>query len=327
LETCPTASDDIDSVAAPERPAYKTRMQDKTREGLLYALACYVLWGLVPLYFRPLTDRVPQPEEILAHRIIWSLAFLAIIVTLARRWRDVAVCLRTRTLLVALALSSLFIVANWYVYLWCVVWERITHASLGYFLTPLVSVLLGMAVFRERPRPLQWAALALALAGVARLLLEADDVPWLGLTLALSFGFYGLVRKLAPVDGLIGLSVETIILTPIALGYLLFRHSEGTLTFGNQSLGTDVLIACGGVVTSVPLLCFGQAARRLSLTTLGFFQYLSPSLQFALALAFGEPLTRARIVCFLLIWAALAVFSLDSWRAARQPDASEAEPI
>jgi chloramphenicol-sensitive protein RarD len=317
----------IHSVAAPRRPLYKTRMHDKTREGLVYALACYVLWGLVPLYFRPLVDRVPSPEEILAHRIIWSLAFLAIILTFAQRWGDVALCLRTRTLFFALTLSSLFIVANWYVYLVCVASERITHASLGYFLTPLVSVLLGMVVFRERPRPLQWVALALALAGVGRLLLEADDLPWLGLTLAVSFGLYGLVRKLAPVDGLIGLSVETIILMPVALGYLLFWASAGKLTFGNQSLATDVLIASGGVVTALPLLCFGQAARRLPLTTLGFFQYLSPSLQFALALIFGEPLTAARSVCFGLIWAALAVFSFDSWRTARQPDPAEAEPI
>jgi chloramphenicol-sensitive protein RarD len=304
--------------------------QDKRREGLIYALACYGMWGLVPLYFRPLTERVSNPLEILAHRVVWSLLFLAAVLTWARRWRDLAICLKTRALMLALLLSALLIAANWYVYLLCVASERIAHASLGYFLTPLVSVLLGMIFFRERLRPLQWLALGMAVAGVARLLVEADDLPWLGLTLALSFGFYGLVRKMAPVDGLIGLSVETILLTPVAVGFLAYWQRKGVLTFGTQSLATDMLIALGGVVTALPLLCFGQAARRLSLSTLGFFQYLAPSLQFALALAFGEPLTVARVTCFGLIWAGLAVFSYDSWRTALQPDPNEAlrqEPI
>jgi len=294
-------------------------VRDRTREGLLYALGAYGCWGLVPLYFRPLMQRVP-PDEVLVHRVIWSLVFLALVITWAGRWRELAACFRAGGLLAALTISSALIAANWYVYILCVKQERIVHASLGYFVTPLVSVLLGMIVFRERLRPLQWLALGLAVAGVARLLLEADDVPWLGLTLALSFGTYGLVRKLAPVDGLLGLTVETIVLTPIAVAALLYWQMDGTLVFGNDSLGVDALIAAGGVVTAIPLLCFGQAARRLRLSTLGFFQYLAPSLQFVLGILFGEPFTSARAVCFAFIWAGLAAFSYDSWRYARRPD-------
>jgi chloramphenicol-sensitive protein RarD len=292
------------------------------REGLLYGLGAYVSWGLVPLYFSPMSEHVP-PGEILAHRVAWTLALLAIVITFARRWGDLGRCLRSRKLLLALTLSALLIAANWFVYILCVAWGRIVHASLGYFLNPLVSVLLGMFVFRERLRGLQIFALLLAVAGVARLLFEADDLPWLGLTLAFSFGFYGLVRKLAPVDGLIGLSVETIVLTPLAVSFLLALHVTGQLTFGSQSRRIDVLIACSGVVTAIPLLCFGQAARRLPLSTLGFLQYLSPSIQFGLAIAMGEPITPARMTCFGLIWAALAVFSFDSLRSARRPDPSE----
>jgi chloramphenicol-sensitive protein RarD len=296
--------------------------RNTAREGLLYGLGAYVSWGLVPLYFSPLSRHVP-PGEILAHRVVWTLVFLAVIITAAGRWGDLARCLRSRKLLLALTLSAFLIAANWFVYILCVAWGRIVHASLGYFLNPLVSVLLGMIVFRERLRGLQVFALLLAVAGVVRLLFEADDLPWLGLTLAFSFGFYGLVRKLAPVDGLIGLSVETIVLTPLALTFLLALQALGQLTFGNVSAGTDALIACSGVITAIPLLCFGQAARRLPLSTLGFLQYLSPSIQFGLAIALGEPITSARLTCFGLIWAALVVFSLDSWRNARRPDPSE----
>jgi chloramphenicol-sensitive protein RarD len=267
-------------------------------------------------------ERVPA-GEVLAHRVVWTLIFLAAIVTIAGRWRELAACFRSPLLLVALAASSLLIAANWFVYLLCVEQRRIVHASLGYFLTPLVSVMLGMIVFRERLRRLQALALVLAVAGVARLLVEADDVPWLGLTLALLFGLYSLVRKVAPVDGLLGLSVETILLLPIAVIFLLLWHQQEALTFGTVSVGLDVFIAAGGIVTAVPLMCFGQAARRLPLTTLGFLQYLSPSLQFLLGVAFGEPFTAARATCFGLIWAALALFSYDSWRAGRRVDPSE----
>ena len=294
-------------------------MADKAREGLLYGVAAYVLWGLVPFYFAPLMRFEIPPGEVLAHRVVWSFAFLIPILSLAGRWRDVGACLRRRSLVLGLFISALLIAANWLVYILCVEANKIVHASLGYFLTPLVSVLLGLLFFRERLRPAQGIALVLAASGVAVLIFVAGEFPWLGLTLAFSFGFYGLVRKKVPVDGLVGLSVETLLLMPISLGFLMAWGLEGRLAFGTRSRGLDLLIACGGAVTAMPLLCFGQAAHRLSLTTIGFLQYLSPSLQFLFAVAFfGEPLTPERVGSFLLIWSAVGLFAFDSWRAYRR---------
>lgn len=302
-------------------------MIDKTREGLLYGIAAYALWGVVPFYFAPLMRLDVRSEEILAHRVVWSLAFLLPIVSFAGRWGDVRTCFRKPLVSGLLFMSALLIAANWLVYILCVAMEKIVHASLGYYLTPLVSVVLGRIFFRERLRFWQTIAVGLATGGVAYLVFAADEFPWLGLTLAFSFGFYGLVRQQVPVDGLVGLSVETLLLAPIALGCLVAWGLGDRLAFGTQSRGLDALIACGGVVTAAPLLCFGQAARRLSLTTLGFLQFMSPSLQLVLAVAFfGEPFTRERGVSFLLIWSAVALFAFDSWRGHRQTHA-ELEPV
>lgn len=293
-------------------------MPDKTREGLLYAIGAYGLWGIVPLYFKPLTDQV-RPEEVLAHRIVWSLVCLLPILWLAGRWPALKDCLRDRPTFALLFVSAILIAANWYFYVLCVAWNIIVHASLGYLLTPLVNVLLDRLFFGRRLRALQLLAAALATGGVATMIVAAGEFPWLGLVIAGSFGFYALVRKKTPVDGLVGLSVETLVLTPIALGFLVCWGATEALTFGVQSRGLDLLIACGGPVTAVPLLCFGQAARRLSLTTLGFFQYLSPSLQFVLAVAvYGEDFRPARVASFTLIWVAVGLFAYDSWRAYRQ---------
>ena len=293
-------------------------MTDKTREGLLYGIGAYGLWGIVPFYFAPLMKLV-RAEEFIAHRVVWSLVFLAPILAMTGRWRDVQACWRRRQTVLMLLLSALFIAGIWAVYILCVAQGIIVHASLGYFLTPLVNVVLGTIFFGERLRVAQGLAVVVATSGVATLILMAGEFPWLGLSLALSFGFYGLVRKQVPVDGLVGLSVETMVLAPIALGLLIYWKVTDTLAFGTESRGLDLLIACSGVVTAVPLLCFGQATRRLSLTTLGFFQYLSPSLQFVLAVTvFDEPFTWQRGVSFALIWAAVALFVVDSWQAYRR---------
>jgi len=300
---------------------------DKAREGLLYGIAAYVLWGVVPFYFAPLMRMDVRPEEILTHRVVWTLVFLLPIVSFAGRWRDVRACFQKASVFGPLFVSAFLIAANWLVYILCVANEKIVHASLGYYLTPLVNVLLGRLFFRERLRLWQSIAVALAAGGVAYLVFAADEFPWLGLTLAFSFGFYGLVRKQVPVDGLVGLSVETLLLAPITFGFIIAWAFQGTLAFGTQSRSLDVLIALGGVVTAAPLLCFGQAARRLPLTTLGFLQFLAPSLQFVAAVTFfGEPFTRERAVSFLLIWSAVALFAFDSWRGHRQTHA-ELEPV
>lgn len=289
-------------------------MTTTTREGLLWAFGAYGLWGIVPFYFKPLMH-VVRAEEMLAHRIVWSLVFIVPILWASGRWRAVRACLQQRDVLLLLFASAILIAANWYIYVLCVAWDIIVHASLGYFLTPLVNVILGRVFFGERLRVGQAAAGLVATGGVVNLIVAGGEFPWLGLAIAFSFGFYGLVRKKAPVDGLVGLSVETLVLAPLALGALIVWGAHGQLDFGSQSRGLDVLIACAGPVTALPLVCFGQAARRLPLTTLGFFQYLSPSLQFIIAVTvFGEDFRPARIVSFLLIWSAVALFVADSWR-------------
>jgi len=303
-----------------------SRVTGKTREGLLYGIGAYGLWGIVPFYFKPLMGLV-RADEVLAHRIVWSLAFILPILWLTGRWRAVRTCLRQRELLLLLLASAILIAINWYVYVLCVAWDIIVHASLGYFLTPLVNVLLGRLFFGERLRPLQALAGLVAACGVINLMVAAGEFPWLGLVIAFSFGFYGLVRKKAPVDGLVGLSVETLLLFPVALVALVVWALVGSLEFAAYSRSLDLRIACSGPVTALPLVCFGQAARRLSLTTLGFFQYVSPSLQFLIAVTvYGEDFGPARIVSFVLIWTAVAVFVFDSWRAYRAGQ-RPAEPV
>lgn len=293
------------------------------RHGLLYGLAAYGLWGLVPAYFKALGG-VP-PLEILAHRVAWSVVFLGLVVTALRRWPDLLRCLRRPRLMAALGLSAVLITANWLVYIYGVATGRIVHTSLGYYITPLANVLFGLLVFGERLRAGQWAALALATTGVLVLVVAAGELPWIALCLPVSFGLYALVRKKAPVDSLLGLTIETALLLPAALAALAYWAWSGALSWGAAGRATDALLASSGVVTAVPLLCFGAAARRLSMSTLGFLQYTAPSLQFLQAvLFFGEPFTRGRAVSFGFIWAALAVYSLDSALAYRR--AGESRP-
>lgn len=288
---------------------------DRSREGYLYGLAAYGCWGLVPIYFRWLLG-VP-PLEILAHRVAWSALFLAGVFLAFRRGPDVARCLRTPNLLGPLTGSAVLVGVNWLVYIYSVDSQQIVQASLGYFLTPLVSLLLGLVLLRERLRGPQWLAVALAGAGVLWLVIEARTFPWIALSLAISFGLYGLVRKHVPVDGLVGLSIESLVLTPAALAYLGLLAAYGDVRA--TEVGMVARLALGGIVTAVPLLCFGQAARRLPLSSLSFLQYLSPSIQLLIAtLVFGEAMPAGSAISFPLIWAALALFTADSVRAYRR---------
>lgn len=290
---------------------------DQTRRaGLLFGLGAYLLWGVLPLYFKALVH-VPA-TEIVAHRIVWSLLFLAALATIWRRWGAIRVALATPKVAATLALTALLIAVNWLVYIYAVLSGHVLEGSLGYYLNPLVNVLLGVVLLKEPlSRPRLFATL-LAAAGVAVLAAGAGEGLWISLTLAFSFAAYGFLRKVAPVDALEGLSIETAILAPIALGWILWLGARGEGGFGEWGIGTNFLLMLAGAVTAVPLLLFTAAAKRLPYSTLGFLQYIAPSIQFLLAvLAFGEPLTTAHAICFGAIWTALAIVTLDGLRGAR----------
>jgi chloramphenicol-sensitive protein RarD len=285
--------------------------------GLPYALAAYGIWGFVPLFFKLLTS-VP-PAEVLAQRIVWSLPLCFVIMAFRRQIGDYLAALKDwRTLRLLLA-SSVLIAVNWLVYIYAIFSDHVLAASLGYYLNPLINVMLGMIFLGERLSRLQLVAVVIAGIGVAILLAGALDTLWISLTLALSFGTYGLVRKIVPVGSLPGLAIETtVLLLPslAAAAFYLWGVDDGR-GFGSD-MSISLLLMAGGVVTAVPLLLFATAARRMSYAALGFVQYLAPSIAFILSLfVFHEPLKPAQLVCFLLIWASIAVFSFDMWRKMR----------
>jgi chloramphenicol-sensitive protein RarD len=289
--------------------------QNTARGGLLLGFSAYLLWGVLPLYFKAIHH--VRPIEIVSHRIVWSLLFLAALATLWRKWSGIRAALATPRLLMTLMLTATLIGINWLVYIYAVVSGHVLEGSLGYYLNPLVNVLLGVVLLKERLSPAQKVAVGLAAAGVAILAAGAGSALWISLTLAGSFAFYGYFRKVAPVDAVEGLSIETILLAPLAVTYLIWIQNEGGSTF-LQDRRTDLLLILGGAVTAIPLLLFTAAARRLPYSTLGFLQYVAPSMQFLLAiLAFGEPLTTAHMVCFALIWTALAIFVVEGVRSGR----------
>lgn len=302
--------------------------RSQVKSGLLYAVAAYGLWGLVPLYFY--TVKQCPAHELVAHRILWSALLLILVVTVWRRWPEVANALRTRKTVLMLFTSAYLVAGNWYVYVWCATHNEITQASLGYFILPLVNVVAGLALFGDRLRWPQAAALAVAAAGVVFMAFRLGEFPWIGITLAVSFAFYGIVRKVVPVDGVIGLTVESFLLAPVAAGLLVFWDLRDGLAFGHVSRELDGLIALSGLVTTIPLVCFAQAVRKVSLVAVGVLQYLSPSLQLVVAVAvFGETFTREHQVSFGLIWFGLAVYAVDTVRAAarKHVEGPASEPI
>jgi chloramphenicol-sensitive protein RarD len=286
---------------------------------VILGLAAYAAWGVLPLYFKALA--AVRPTEIVAHRIVWSLLFLTAVATLWRRWPHIRAAIAAPRIALVLLLTASLIGVNWLVYIYAVISGHVLEGSLGYYLNPLVNVLLGVVFLKERLARIQVGAVLLAAAGVAILAFGAGSALWISLTLAATFASYGFVRKVAPVDALEGLYVETLFLAPIALGWIawLTAHQEGSFLLDGR---TDLLLVLGGAVTAIPLLLFTAAAKRLPYSTLGFLQYVAPSLQFLLAVAaFGEPLTRSHLLCFGLIWTALAIFILGGVRARRDPAA------
>ena len=285
--------------------------------GIVYAAFAYICWGLFPLYFKTLSSVAPL--EILLHRMVWALVIVALVLTLLRRWAWLSAVASNRALLARFVISAVLISLNWFVYIWAVNNDHVIDASLGYFITPLVNVLLGRFVLGERLGNAQWTAVALAALGVAWLSWQTGHVPWIGLILAASFGAYGLAKKTAPLAALEGLALETMLLFPFAIVALAWLVSQGQSAFVAGAPTTRWLLVAAGPVTALPLLLFAAGARRIPMTTLGLLQYLSPTLQLLLGVwLYHEPFGQARLVGYVLIWTALVLYALDgAWQRRR----------
>lgn len=287
----------------------------QTRAGLIYGIGAYTCWGLLPLYLH-LLKAVP-PVQVLSHRVVWSLLLLVVIVLATRRLRPLLAVARGRTLLMLTA-SATLIAINWFTYIWAVGNAHIVEASLGYFINPLLNVALGLVLLGERLDRLQTMAITLAGVGVAILAATGGGALWIPLALALSFAFYGLIRKVVTIDALGGLTIETAILGPFALALLLYAGGNGDAAFG-QDRTLDWLLILAGPVTAVPLLLFAAGAKRLRYTTMGLLQFIGPTLQFLVAvLVYGETVRPAQLATFALIWVGCGLYAWSSVRAARR---------
>ncbi len=287
-----------------------TDRPDRLGPGIASAITAFLLWGFSALYYRAVG--LAPATEILAHRVVWSLLFTLLLVVLAGRLRSLVRLLGEPRLMTTLALSALLVSVNWWIFIWAVNNDRALEASMGYYIMPLVMVLLGRLFLAEQLTPGRWLAIGLVAAGVLNMLFLVGRVPWIALALAFSFGCYGLVRKQAPVDALLGLTVECLLLTPAALLYLAVLAFDGSLVFGTLGRRFDLLLAASALMTALPLLFFTYATKQLRFGTVGLLQYINPSCQFLLAvLLFDEPFTRAHLVTFACIWVGVLVFSLD----------------
>ena len=291
--------------------------------GLCYGLAAYLAWGVIMLYFAQI--KMVPPALVLGHRIVWSVVLLAVLLGVTGQYSEAWQALKDRRVRLAMLGSTLMIAANWYTFIWAVSHERAVSASFGYFINPLVNVLLGVVLLKERLRATQLVAVALAAGGVGLMTWAVGGLPVVSLVLAVSFGFYGLIRKVAPVRPLVGLSIETAILLPLAAGYVLWSAGQGQSLFA-WGTKVGVLLLLGGVITALPLIWFAAAARRLRLATLGLLQYVAPTCQLLIAvLVFREPFSGLQLASFGLIWLGLIVFSADAILSLRRrPDPAPA---
>ena len=299
--------------------------EDDARSGALIALVAYTLWGVFPVYFKWIESVAPL--EVLAHRIAWAVPFGALIIAARRQWPEVRRALTHRTMLFWLTISTICISLNWLVYIWAVQAERILETSLGYYINPLMFVAVSVVFFGERLRRLQTAAVIFAVIGVGYLTISGNVFPWVALSLAALFTGYGVIRKKIVIGAMPGLFVETTMLLPLALAWLAYLLTAGQASFVSDGASMSLLLMLGGPITVVPLLLFAIAAKRLTLTAIGFIQFLAPTLQFIVGLHYGEELTPAHIVCFSCIWFAVTLFSIDAIRAGRKkpPQAVPAE--
>lgn len=295
----------------------------QTRQGIFFALGAYFIWGVAPVYFK-LIQQV-SPGEIMTHRVIWSFFFMLVLLTLSRNWSSLRAIARHPQKVLLLALSAVVICSNWLLYIWAVNNHHMLEASLGYFINPLLNVLVGMLFLGERFRRLQWLAVALAACGVLIQVWQFGSVPVIALGLAISFSFYGLLRKKIAVDAQIGMLIETSWLLIPAAVYLFAIADSATSHLANNPVSLNLLLVAAGVITTVPLMLFTAACSRLKLSTVGFFQYLGPTLMFLLAVLFyGEEMTQDKVVTFGFIWTALALFIADALWAMRRPTVRKA---
>ena len=289
---------------------------EAARAGVAAGLVAYILWGVFPVYFKLVAS--VSPLEVLTHRIIWALAFGGLIILARRQWREVWRALTHPVMRRWLALSALMITINWLTYIWAIQNERIFETSLGYYINPLMYVLAGVMWFGDRLRRLHLVAVVLAATGVLVLTFSGDTVPYVALVLGVSFTMYGVIRKYVVIGAMPGLFVETLLLFPLAFAWLGYQMQAGEAAFASGNSSMNVLLLLAGPFTVIPLMCFAIAARRLTLTTIGFMQFIAPTLQFCTGIYYGEPLTTAHIVCFAFIWTAVAFFSADAIRAGRK---------
>lgn len=284
--------------------------------GLGCGLLAYGIWGFFPLYFRQLAQI--SPMDILANRAVWACVFVGLLLTLRRNWDKVLAVFRTPRQFAMLALAALLVGSNWLMFLWAVSHQQVVASSLGYFLTPLVNVLLGLLVLKERLNRLEWISVAFAVTAIGNEVITQGSLPWISLFLAATFGTYGLVRKQVPVDALSGLWLETLTMLPICGLYALWQAQSGHLVFAAQDPSTAALLVGAGIITAVPLMAFAAATQRLDLATVGMLMYINPTLQFITAIwIFDEPMQTGRLISFGLIWVGLFVFSWSMWRKFR----------
>lgn len=299
----------------PPPPAYADPVPE-SRRGLLLGIAAYTMWGAFPLYW-PLLEPAGA-FEILAHRVLWSFLVMGLLVLVLRRTAHFRAILADRRVLLVLSGAALVVSVNWVTYIWAVNNDHVVESSLGYFINPLVSVLMGIVILGEELRPLQWVAVGVALVAVSVLALDYGRLPWIALVLAFSFGTYGLAKKVADVGAVESLALETLLIAPFAAAYVVWLANQGRSTFLTEGPGHVALLATTGVVTAVPLICFGAAATRIPLVAIGLLQYLAPIFQFALGvLWFHEPMSAGRWAGFVLVWVALAMFTTEAIRHRR----------
>lgn len=301
-----------------------TTVPREARLGLMYGLLAYLAWGLVSIYFALITDRHVGALVLVSHRIVWAVAFLLVIIAVTRQWEGLWRCFKSRAAMLALAGSTVMIAGNWFGFVYAVQSGQLLQASLGYYINPLVNVLLGYVFLRERLRPLQWVGVVLALSGVTILTIHIGSLPWIPFVVAGTFGMYGLLRKTMQTGPLIGLTVETILLLPIALLIAGLQFGKDLRSPTGVDWIAYTLLLFLGVITAIPLLWFSAAARRLKLSTLGFLQYISPTMQTVVAVWYRhEKFDQFQLITFSLIWGAVVVYSIDSWRAMNQAKSRE----
>lgn len=285
---------------------------DRQLSGIGFGLLAYGMWGFFPLFFRQLSH--VSPMDVLSNRAVWACVFVGLLLTLRRQWSKVGAVFRTWRHLAMLALAALLIGSNWLVFLWAVANQQVLASSLGYFLTPLVNVVLALVVLKERLNRLEWISVALALLAMANEIIALGELPWVSLILAGTFGTYGLVRKQLPVDALSSLWLETLAMLPVCGAYALWQGQHGHLVFGGHDPATTLLLISAGAITALPLIAFAAATKRLDLAAVGMLMYINPTLQLVTAVwIFGEPLRSGQLLSFALIWLGLLVFSWSAW--------------